>query len=78
MGDLPVVIVIVSALHNAQCAHVQRQPVWGEANCEDNKEEEEFELDVDVVVDVVDGEMMMAEIKVTIEGFHEDSQSVYL
>ena len=49
---------------------------WGEANCEDNKKEEE--LDVDFAGDVVDGEMMMAEIKVTIEGFHEDSQSVYL
>ena len=58
---------------------------WGEANCEDNKKEEEFELDVDCagdvgdnVDDVGDSEMMMAEIMVTIEGFHEDSQSVYL
>ena len=49
---------------------------WGEANCEDNKKEEE--LDVDFAGDVGDSEMMMAEIMVTIEGFHEDSQSVYL
>ena len=59
--------------------HTYKGNQWGEANCGDNKIEEEFELDVDVVDDVIDvGEMMMAEIKVTIEGFHEDSQSVYL
>ena len=51
---------------------------WGEANFEDNKKEDEFELDVDFAGDVGDSEMMMAEIMVTIEGFHEDSQSVYL
>ena len=61
--------------------HTYKGNQWGEANFEDNKIEEEFELDVDVVDDVVDvgdSEMIMAEIKVTIEGFHEDSQSVYL
>ena len=61
--------------------HTYKGNQWGEANCGDNKIEEEFELDVDVVDDVVDvgdSEMIMAEIKVTIEGFHEDSQSVYL